>query len=132
MSITVACKLPNGLQIEHANRVVTLNGAHHPNAVAGFGMTHDVDEEWFKDWAAKHPKFPPLANGSIFAASTVTNAADAAKERTDDDDVQTGLEPLDADSPAPGIEPTDETKKELEKTADKRARTRRTRNRSQG
>ena len=116
---TVACKLPNGISITHADQTMTLVGASDSSAVAGFGLTRDVDADWFKDWASKHKDFPPLKTGAIFISDD-NKAADEAAERADDADVQTGLEPLDPEKPAPGIEPTDETKKELAKNADKR------------
>lgn len=113
----IACKLPSGLTVEHAGKSVTLNGANHDRAVAGFGMTHDVDADWFKAWADENPAFPPLKSGAIFIATTPAKAEGAAEERTDDASVQTGMEPIDPNKPGNGVEPTEEQKRENEKIA---------------
>lgn len=105
--VKIACKLPNGLTVRHKDQTRVLNGANHPQAVAGFGVTPGIDEDWFKDWQTTDGKdLPFVKNGSVF----IMKDAAAARERKD---VVTGMEPLDPDKPAPGIEPTDETKKVL-------------------
>lgn len=119
--VTVACKLPQGLQLKHKNLTVILVGANESGNRFGFGLTHGVDGDWFKDWAEGDGKdFPAVKNGSIFAISgTRDKAEDAAKERRADAAVQTGLEPIDPDRPAANVEPTDETKTELAKSPGK-------------
>lgn len=111
-SVTIACKLPNGLRVRHAEKEVEFAGANDPKAVAGFGLTKGVDSDWFASWKAAAGDFPPLKNGTIFA-QTDTKAADEATEKTG---IVTGLEGLDPDRPMAGIEPTDETKAEIAKT----------------
>ncbi len=108
----VACKLPNGLTIKHKDVTVTLNGATHSSAVGGFGVTLDVDADWFKSWQEEAKDFPAVSNGSIFAFDRDTAAV---RERRNDPTVRTGLEPLNPDAPAPGVEPTDAMKRELAK-----------------
>jgi hypothetical protein len=105
--VKIACKLPNGLTVRHKDHVHVLKGANDANAVAGFGVTAGVDVDWFNDWVTTDGKdLPFIKNGSVF----VMKDAAAARERKD---LVTGMEPLDPDKPAPGIEPTDETKKVL-------------------
>jgi hypothetical protein len=116
-TVTVACKLPNGLQIHVGETKLTLNGANQPGARFGFGLTTDVDADFFKTWVEHHATFPAVKNGSIFAFGSEADAVDAARERMNDSRVMTGQEPLNAEAPMPGIEPTDEMKKELAKTA---------------
>jgi hypothetical protein len=116
--VNVACKLPAGLTITHKGKTVTLVGSTKSGNRFGFGITRDVDGDWFKDWATTDAKdFPPIKNGSIFAmAGTTEKIADAGAERRADPVVQTGLEPLDPSKPGKGVEPTDETKKALSET----------------
>lgn len=114
-TVSVACKLPSGITITHAPRdakgetvgaakTVTFAGANQPGAVLGFGITHDVDAEWFKNWIETDGKnFPPVRNLAIFAQDTSAKAKSAAKEMAKD--VKTGLEGLDPAKPAPGVEP---------------------------
>lgn len=109
----VACKLPAGLTVDHKGESVTLNGSRSDGAVAGYGMTKGVDLEWFNDWLTGPGRdFPPVAKGLIFVAGSEANAAAQANEQADE---RSGLEGLNPDAPAPGVEPTDETKKVLAK-----------------
>jgi len=114
-TVNIACKLPNGLQITVDGKTVVLNGANDAGAKFGFGITPDVDADFYKKWAESVGKFPAVKNGSIFAYSG--DIANAARERASDPAVMTGQEPLNAEAPMAGIEPTDETKKELAKAA---------------
>lgn len=109
-TIRVACKLPQGLTVEHAGKTVTLNGANDQNARFGHGYT-DVDADWFAAWSTDHADFPPLKRKLIFAHAKDTEGA--AKEAAPE--TKTGFEALDPTKPAPGIEPTDEQKRELAK-----------------
>lgn len=113
----VACKLPNGLTIEHLGITVTLVGSNDPAAKFGFGITRGVDADWFKAWANTDGKdLPAVRNGSIFAMAK--DAEGAARERKRDTSVKTGQEPLNPLAPKEGIEPTDEMKRELAKGPD--------------
>jgi len=124
--ISVACKLPSGFTIEHAGTRLTLNGPNDPGAIGDFGVTRGVDADWFKEWSEGGKDgdgkligvgkgFAPLASGAIFAipGSDLVGAVNDIGA-----DVVTGLEPLNADKPAPDVEPTDEQKKELDKLRD--------------
>lgn len=114
-TVNVACKLPQGITIRHKNITKTLRGANSSGNRFGYGVTQGIDADWFKDWAEGDAKdFPPVKKGMIFALEgTVRKIEDAAAERRGDAEVQTGIEPLDPDAPAPEIEPTDDTKKAL-------------------
>lgn len=113
----VGCKLPNGLVIEHADHKLTLVGSNAPGSIGGYGLTYGVDIDWFSDWMTGPAReFPPVTKGLIFIAGNDSNAADQAKEQAAE---RTGLEGVDPDNPAPGIEPTEETKAELAKQAAK-------------
>lgn len=113
----IACKLPNGLTIEHGGQKITLAGAYSPNARFGFGITYEVDPDLYAAWAKEvGPDFAPIKSGALFAFD-----ADDDGKLEEHAEVVTGLEGLDPEAPAPGVEPTDEMKKELSKSKDKPA-----------
>lgn len=123
-TVTVACKIPNGLVIEHGktvmedgkpkigsdNRVIVegskkvlINGANSDGAVAGCGMTHNVDADWFNNWIETHAEFEPVKAGAIFALANPNDAAAKAKEVKGE---KAGFEPIDANDQqfqAPGV-----------------------------
>lgn len=106
----IACKLPNGLLVEHKGESVLLNGSDDASAVSGYGLTPDVDLDWFNDWATGDGKdFPPVAKGLIFVAPNERFAQDQAREQGDD--IRSGLEGVDPEKPGEGVEPTDEQKR---------------------
>lgn len=107
----IACKLPNGLAVEHKGESVLLNGSDHESAVAGYGLTQGVDLDWFNDWATGDGReFPPVAKGLIFVAPNERFAQDQAREQGDQ--IKSGLEGIDPDNPGGGVEPTDEQQRE--------------------
>jgi hypothetical protein len=106
-TVTVAAKLPNGvhldLQKDNGQRTrVTLNGFNHSDAVGGFGMTHNVNAAFFAEWLEKNKSLDMVKNGLIFAHAEVKSVVDVA---LNSEDLKSGLEPLNPDKPAPGIEP---------------------------
>lgn len=103
--VTVACKLPNGLQIKVGDKAVNLRGTNTPDAIGGYGFTL-VDEAFFKEWLSRHPTFTPVARGLIFAHPKGRPARDQAKEQAE---VKNGMEPLDASQPIRGVGPADKT-----------------------
>lgn len=115
----VACKLPHGLVIEATQddgSVVTLElaGSNDPGNVMGWGITRDVDKGLFDAWVKeKGFQLPAYRRGSIYFYDGKGDIRDAVAERASDSTVMTGLEPLNPDAPAAGIEPTDEQKKTL-------------------
>lgn len=112
-TVSVACKLPQGLVLSHKGKTVQLTGANASGNRFGFGITKDVDADWFDDWTKTDGKdFPAVKIGAIFAMPAA-KIVDAAAERRKDGAVQTGLEPLDPNKPGMNVEPTDETKKAL-------------------
>lgn len=115
--ITVACKIPNGLTVDFAGRSVTLNGGHAslPGEAGGYGLTSGIDADWWDSWVQSvTTDFPPLKSGAIFATPRKDSAQAQGREKSA---VRTGFEGLNPETPAPGIEPTDETRKELAKAS---------------
>lgn len=102
-TVIVACKLPNGLVLDlpGVEQRVRLNGSHHRELVAGHGLT-EVDEEFWNAWVELHKDFEPLKKELIFAQKRESSAAAKAKEMKGN---KSGLEGLDPEKPAPGIEP---------------------------
>lgn len=101
-TVTVACKLPNGLVLDLPDRPpVVLKGANHVDAVAGHGLT-EVDSGFWEAWTKLYADFLPLKKEMIFAQNTERSAVAKAKERKDE---KTGLEGLDPEKPGKGIKP---------------------------
>lgn len=132
-TVTVACKLPNGLFVDlgektekagtgrdaqmvviEPGKTIKLNGSSHPNAVGGYGFTAEVDADLFKDWMERYKDFPPVKNGFIFYHADGRSARAQAREMAEK---KSGLEFLDPEDPLGdgSIKPEDETKKTLEK-----------------
>lgn len=116
--VIVMCKTPSGLVLDLGDqdaRKVRLNGANHPDAVDGAGLTY-VDKAFWDKWSGAYKGFPPLEQGLIWATDKEATAKDAAKELKDE---KTGFEGIDPNKPGPEVEPTDEQKKENAKTSGK-------------
>lgn len=111
-TITVGCKLPHGLIIEVDGVPVTLNGTNSSNVIGGYGLTEGVDSDFFQKWMAANKDSAAVKNDLIFAQGRADSARAAASERKG---VKNGFEGIDPNKPAPGVEPTEETKRELAK-----------------
>jgi hypothetical protein len=102
-SVTVACKLPLGIIVTHKGKTVTFNGANHPDALVGHGLTNNVDAEWFADFVKTDgADFAPVVNHLLFANTKDT--VGEAEEKAGDKSIKTGLEPIDPENPGKGIE----------------------------
>jgi len=101
-NVSVACKLPHGLVLSIEGKPsVTLAGANHPDAVAGFGITR-VDKDFFEAWSGIHKDFIPLTKGLIFAQERSDSLRAEANEKTSE---KTGFEGLNPQNPGPGLVP---------------------------
>ncbi|QDJ35838.1 hypothetical protein CBR67_03765 [Bordetella hinzii] len=102
-TVTVACKLPNGLvmDIPGAKEPVVLKGSNHADAIAGHGLT-EVDADFWEAWTKLYADFQPLKQEMIFAQGNERNAVAKSKERKDE---KTGLEGLDPENPGHKIKP---------------------------
>lgn len=120
-TVTVACKIPNGLQLrlfnmvpfdepvigggvrqskraEQVGDIVVLKGfavpfGHTPEhqIVGGYGLTAGVSREFFEQWLLQNKDHPAVKGGLIFSADGQHEAVDRAKERRA---LRSGLEPL--------------------------------------
>lgn len=110
--ITVGCKLPHGLHLDVGGTRVTLLGTNKSNVIGGHGITEGVEESFFKKWLVQNKDSAAVKNGLIFAHEKVENTKAEAIEKANN---RNGFEGIDPNKPAPGVEPTDETKAELAK-----------------
>jgi hypothetical protein len=119
----IACRLPNGILAVVDKTKVRLNGANAENAVAGFGFTRvpaDFAEAWLREARDGQPagegaRRTITRRGGIFAADDMDDARARAREMAGEIG---GFERLDPERAAPGIVPTDETRRELAKSAE--------------
>jgi hypothetical protein len=119
-TVTVACKLPNGLHLENrgsdgTRQRVTLNGARLATDVNGmpiathelagaYGLTPNVPAKFWEQWVKENAGYGPYARGLVFAQADGANARAQARELAE---LKTGLEPLDPSKPAAGVTPAD-------------------------
>lgn len=105
-TVTVGCKLPNGLICELGKfgdedyRAVTLKGANDANVHGGYGLTEGVDESFWNAWKAKHKRLSFVQKGLVFAVGDIASARDHAIDLSA---VKTGLEPLDPLAKVKGV-----------------------------
>jgi hypothetical protein len=97
--VTVACKLPQGLNISVPDTDIKLklHGTHSPYAVAGHGLTEVKADVW--DAVEAHYKDVPGAKwlgSSVFVSSKREDAVDEATEKADEN---YGFDPIDPTAP---------------------------------
>ncbi len=100
-TVTVGCKLPHGLHLDINGKRVTVNGVNSTEIIGGYGMTKDVDKEFFDAWMALNREHPAVKNELIFSDVQTSSAHAKAVERKDE---KTGFEAIDPKKPGPGIE----------------------------
>lgn len=103
-TVTVGCKLPNGIHLDHQGKRVTIKGANSSVVIGGHGLTEGVDKEFWDGWLAEHQDYEPVKQGLIFAQNTTRNAEAEAKEKEGN---LSGLEGVDPDKPGAGIKKAD-------------------------
>ena len=115
-TVTVGCKLPNGLIMELAEPAAgrqlipapigerhTLNGSNSTlidspfgrvaQGTHRYGITH-VPKEFAEAWFARHKDFEFVKRGQVFIVKDAAAAASEAKLRENDSATRTGLEAL--------------------------------------
>jgi hypothetical protein len=122
-TVTVACKLPNGLLIQVGETQARLNGparflTPQPGRVnlnpiedivysAGFTV---VDKALWDAWIKDHKNFDPVKTGFVYAMPSRNEATAKAK---DGESMKTGLEPIDILNRKGAVETADEMLKTL-------------------
>lgn len=104
-TVTVGCKLPNGLILELNGQAVEINGSTSSRVIGGHGITYDVDAEFFDAWMEAHADRAMVLNGFIFAHD---KAADTKAEAAEKENNATGLEAFDPNAPNAGVTKADE------------------------
>lgn len=97
-TLTIACKLPQGLDIRLPQHKIflKLHGPHSPFAVAGHGMTRGVKAA---DWEIIQEVFAEalwLKNEFVFAMPDPDSANDKAEDRQK---LNAGFDPIDPNAP---------------------------------
>lgn len=106
--VTVGCKLPNGLLIDVDGKVVHLLGANSSNVIGGYGLTENVDKDYFEKWLKQHANQRYVKGEMVFAQSKTNSAQSKASENAS---VKTGLEGLPQDKPVEGVVKDEEAMK---------------------
>lgn len=106
--VTVGCKLPNGLLIDVGGKVVHILGANSSNVIGGYGLTENVDKEFFETWLKEHASQPYVKNELVFAQAKTNSAQSKANENAG---IKTGLEGLPQDKPVDGVTKDEEAMK---------------------
>ena len=102
--VTVGCKLPSGLQLRIDDTLVVLNGSNSSLVIGGYGLTENVDKEFFDKWMGVNKDAACVLNGFVFAQERTANAkAEAADNAANIN----GFEGLNPAAPAPGITQAD-------------------------
>jgi hypothetical protein len=112
-TVFVGCKLPHGIELRLYNVTkdqpsqpvgdpVVLAGSNADNAVAGYGITENVDAAFFAAWMDQNQQFPAVRAGLIFAETDAAKTRDAAIERAR---VESGFEGLNPEQPPGGVQP---------------------------
>lgn len=101
-TVTIACKLPQGLIVHLAEGPsIHLHGANSPWAVAGYGLTQGVDVDVWEAIKLQHADAKWLVNGFVFANGEHDSVVDKA---TDEKDRKAGFEPIDPNALPPGMQ----------------------------
>jgi hypothetical protein len=83
-TVTIGCKLPNGIHMQMGETRVRINGWNN-NEIAGLshGITRDVPESLWDAWRKEHAESKLVTNGFIFAEESEKRAKDKAKDHKD-------------------------------------------------
>lgn len=117
-TVTVALKLPNGLVLElKENKELGLKGrpevyvargsalpygvASEFSIVGGFGLTPNIDADFFAEWLVRNANLSVVKEGLIFAHAKASDASVQAREFAE---LRSGLEALDPEKPGTGLE----------------------------
>jgi len=99
-TVTVGCKLPNGLILEVGDKRVAVKGSNSSLLIGGHGITENVDKEFFDTWLTQNVGLQFVKAELIFAHEKATNTAAQAKEQSAE---KTGLEPLSQEDKPAGL-----------------------------
>ena len=107
--VTVACKLANGVYLDLRDSSGQImqrykaNGANHPDAVAGFGLTKIPKDHW-DAWVEANKSLDIVRNGVVFAQK---RGKEAKAQARDTAGLTSGQEPLDPNKVVRGVKKAD-------------------------
>lgn len=119
-TVSIACNLPHGLFAQLYKMVekptgpqgvmtptaepdgerVHLRGGNHPRAIAGWGLTDNIDASWAEAWMKQNESLAPVKAGLIVVRD---NAAKAAATAQDKEGMKNGFEALDPKAMPAGL-----------------------------
>ena len=100
-TLTVGCKLPNGLIIEVDGKTAVINGTNTSKVIGGHGITENVDADLFNAWIERNKERKVVKNELIFAHTQKESVKASAKEKANN---KTGLEPINPKDKNNGVE----------------------------
>lgn len=89
-TVTVGCKLPNGLYLDVQGKRAPLAGANSSRIVGGYGLT-EVNKDLWDAWVKAYADSPLLRGDLVFAQG---NASSAESKASEQGEVKSGLEQL--------------------------------------
>lgn len=90
-TVTVGCKVANGLLLELNGKKVRINGTNSAQLIGGHGITEGVDGEFMDAWLTANKDLSFVKGGFLFVHDKTTNVTAEAKEKASE---KTGMEPL--------------------------------------
>lgn len=83
-TVTIGCKLPNGIIMQEGKERVRINGWNN-NTIHGIahGITREVPEALWDTWRKTHAESKLVKEGFIFAEQSEKRAIDMAKDKKD-------------------------------------------------
>lgn len=106
--VTVGCKLPSGIILQMGEVQVKCNGTNTCAVLSdeSFGITENVDAEFWYAWHASHKDLDMVKRGFLFANEKSADAKAQAKEKKGE---KNGMEPLDQNKLPKGLEKVEKT-----------------------
>ncbi len=90
--VKIQCNYPNGvtLQLRESQETVTIYGFLNAEKTEnGYGITENVDKEFWDKWVEENKQYPILTNGCI---SANTNVKKATKEASSNSGTVSGID----------------------------------------
>lgn len=109
-TVTVACNLPHGVHMQLYKLIdgvaqplgerVTLNGGNHPGAIAGWGVTENVDKAFVEKWISDNVDLKFVRDGAIVVREKTNNVVAEVREKKGR---KSGFEALDPNKKPAGV-----------------------------
>lgn len=101
-TVVVGCKLPHGIILTVDGVSVELNGTNTSDIIGGYGLTENVDADFFGEWCKRNFQHPALGGGFIFAQGTTVEARAQARDNAAN---ANGFEGINPSKPGMGVQP---------------------------